>query len=459
MHASAQSVITNNSALTSVQAAPLLRVTDTAGELHITAGRSVLMTAPAPLRRIYVGNPAVLGTFTSGASEVVLTARAPGVSSLVLWDRAGESRLYTVFVDLDAGTLRTAIATALPNSSIHAETAEGRILLTGSVSTGEESDAANKLAASYGKDVVNSLRVVPQHGKQVELKLRVIEVDRTRAQQLGVNLFTQGNSTAASTTTGLFPSLATGVGAALAVSNPLNIFLYSEKLNLGLTVQDLETKQILQVLAEPTLTTLSGVPAQFLSGGEFPIPVAQGGSGSAPAITIQFRPYGVKVEFTPTVNADGSIHIKLAPEVSTLDFGNAVTLSGFTIPAISTRRAETEVEIQNGQSFAVSGLLDHRTTESLSKVPGIGDVPILGQLFRSKNISHSVVELMIVVTATVVDPLNTATQSAPAQPADAVSDMDASSFDASLKHRTRTAEGAATPPAPEPGAGPQEDGK
>jgi len=137
-------------------------------------------------------------------------------------------------------------------------------------------------------------------------------------------------------------------------------------------VKDLEQKQILQVLAEPTLTTLSGLPARFLSGGEFPFPVVQGGTGNNTAISIQFRPYGVKVDFTPTVNPDGTIRIKLSPEVSTLDYTNAVTISGFTIPALSTRQTETEVEIQNGQSFIVSGLLDHRTTEIMSKIPASG---------------------------------------------------------------------------------------
>ena len=407
---SAQRLITNSAPATA-QPAPLLRAAEAAGTIHIPDGHSVLMTAPCPLKRIYVGNPAVLGTFTSGTSEVVLTAKQPGVSSLVLWDKAGIGRLYTVLVDIDPDTLRASIEQALPGSAIRADTAQGRILLSGSVSTSAESDAVAKLASSYGKDVVNSLRIVPVHGKQVELKLRVVEIDRTRAQQLGINLFSQGGKTPVSTSTSQFPSLATGVGSALAVSNPLNIFLYSEQLSLSMTIQDLEQKQVLQVLAEPTLTTLSGVPAQFLSGGEFPVPVAQVGSGSAPAITIQFRPYGVKVEFTPTVNADGSIHIKLAPEVSTLDYSNGVTLSGFSIPAISTRRAETEVEIKDGQSFAVSGLLDHRTTESLSKVPGIGDLPVLVHLFRSKNISRSITELMIIVTATVVDPLSAAASS------------------------------------------------
>jgi pilus assembly protein CpaC len=145
------------------------------------------------------------------------------------------------------------------------------------------------------------------HGKQVELKLRIVEVDRTRMNQLGVNIFAGGRTAMGSTSTQQFGSTATGSGSSLSVSDPLNIFLYNSKLNVGLTVQDLEQKQILQVLAEPTLTTLSGLPARFLSGGEFPFPVVQGGTGNSTAISIQFRPYGVKVEFTPTVNA-GRIH-------------------------------------------------------------------------------------------------------------------------------------------------------
>jgi pilus assembly protein CpaC len=220
------------------------------------------------------------------------------------------------------------------------------------------------------------------------------------------------------------------------VSNPLDIFLYNAKLNAGLTIQDLEEKQILQVLAEPTLTTLSGLPARFLSGGEFPFPVVQGGVGSANAISIQFRPYGVKVEFTPTVNSDGSIHLKLSPEVSTLDYTNAVSISGFTIPALSTRRAETEVEIQNGQSFMVSGLLDHRTTVIMSKIPGAGDLPVLGPLFRSKNLNHSVEELIIIVTAEIVNPLTAAPGEANA-PSMVVPNLDLSGFDTAVRVEAR----------------------
>src|SRR5208283_1522110 len=171
----------------------------------------------------------------------------------------------------------------------------------------------------------------------------------------------------------------------------------------------------------------------------------QGGTGNSTAITIQFRPYGVKVDFTPTVNADGSIRIKLSPEVSTLDYSNAVTISGFTIPALSTRQTETEVEIQNGQSFIVSGLLDHRTTEIMSKVPGIASVPILGELFRSKNFNHSVVELVIIVTATVVDPLTSSPQAEPEQPKMATPNLDTNAFDGRAHNLPKAGVWAPTP--------------
>jgi len=432
--------------------APLAIHSATAGDaLHIMVGRSVVVTSAVPLRRVYVGNPAVLQTFTSGSTEIVLTAKVAGVSSIVLWDEAGGHRLYTVFADLDPDALRASLDEAFPGASIHADAGEGRIYLSGSVATQAASEAALKMASLYAKEVVNSLRIVAVHGKQVQLKLRIVEVDRTRLEQMGVNIFAGGRTTVA-TTTGQFGSAAAGSGPDLTIGNPLNIFLYNAKLNVGLTVEDLEQKQILQVLAEPTLTTLSGLPARFLSGGEFPFPVVEG-TGSSAAISIQFRPYGVKVDFTPTVNPDGSIHLKLSPEVSTLDYSNAVTISGFTVPALSTRRTETEVEIEDGQSFVVSGLLDHRTTEIMSKVPGIGDLPILGQFFHSKNFNHSVVELVIIVTASVVDPLTSDPQKGPDQPKFVVPNLDPDGFDASAQSKSK-ASAAISQPQPATRLGP-----
>lgn len=401
--------------------------------LHIAVGQTIVLASGPALKRVYIGDPQVIHSFTSGQHEILITSKATGSSSLVVWDTGGKHRLYTVSSDLDLTSLQTALQDAFPGYDLHVQASQDRIILKGTVASIADSVEAAKLAASYSKDVVNNLRLVPAHNKQVQLKLRIVEVDRTRLEQFGFNFLSQGNN-ASGVTTQQFGSTSYAPNAAgvvqATISDPLNLFFFSSAHNAGVTVKDLEQKQILQVLAEPTLTTISGQEARFLSGGEFPFPVVEGGIGSTTAITIQFRPYGVKVDFTPTVNADNTIHLKVSPEVSALDYTNAVTISGFTIPALSTRRADTEVEIKNGESFVVSGLLDHRTTDSFSKVPGIAEVPILGQLFKSKNVNHSVVELVIVVTASIVDPLKT---TAPiSEPRLAIPILSSNAFDSSL---------------------------
>jgi pilus assembly protein CpaC len=387
-----------------------LRASSANEKLHVTVGQSMILRGATPVRRLYIGNPAVLQTFNGGPQETVLTAKTPGVSSLVVWDDQGKSCLYTVSADIDPSGLRQSLADAYPGSEIDAQASEERITLSGTVPTAEISEGAAKLASEYTKEVVNSLRVVPIRGKQVQLKLRIAEVDRTKLQQYSVNLARSAGNNVFSTTTEQYSSTqnsTAGPPALLTVNNPFNFFFGNVGKGLGVNLQDLESKNILQILSEPNLTTMSGVPARFLSGGEFPFPVAQGGTaGSTVAISIQFRPYGVKVDFTPTVNLDGTIHLKISPEVSTLDYTNAVEISGFTVPALSTRRTETEVELKDGESYAISGLLDRRATDSLSQTPGIQKVPILGELFKSKNLNHSTTELIIVVTASVVDPIN-----------------------------------------------------
>jgi len=186
----------------------------------------------------------------------------------------------------------------------------------------------------------------------------------------------------------------------------------------------------LQILAEPSIVAMSGEKGNFLAGGEFPFPVVQGSSTGGTTISIQFRPYGVKLEFTPTVNPDGSIELKVAPEVSALDYANAVNISGYTIPALSTRRAETDVVVKSGQTFAISGLLDKRTTDLYSKTPGISSVPILGALFRSKGVTHSDNELIVIVTPTILDPL---TSNAPiVEPKTFIPQIDRQQFDKAL---------------------------
>ena len=437
------------------------RNASTGKPLHVILGHSVFIDTKTRLRRVYVSDPAVINSVTLSPNQIIVTAMTPGISSLTLLDETGLAQSYVVSSDVDVEGLRAAMSGAMGNDAIRVEGNGGRVTLTGNVASQAVSDAASKLAGLYAANVANALVIAsPGHPKQVRLEVRILEVDRSRMLQLGLNLFNPGGNTnyLASSTSAQFPTAATlsqsaaaGAIGTLATTNPLNFMLYSAKLNLGATIEDLQTKQVLQILADPTITTISGEQANFLSGGEFPFPVVQpGGTGGAPVVTIQFRQFGVKVEFTPVVNDDGTIRLKVSPEVSALDYADAVTVSGFTIPALSTRRATTEVELRSSQSFAISGLLDQRTTDILSKNPGAANIPILGNLFKSKSVNHSTTELVIVVTPTVVDPLEETAE--PAQPVMPIHLLDEGPFDKSLGKNLNPKP--AAPPLTGPGSSP-----
>ena len=436
--------------------ASISRVTSGAEMLHVVVGRSLFLNTRSRLRRVYVADPNILNSVTLSPNQIVVTAMASGISSLILLDEAGQTQSYVVSSDLDVAGLRTAMYQAMHGDIVNVEGNGDRVTLSGKVSSDAQADTAVKLAGLYTKDVENVLTVASVHPKQVRLKVRILEVDRSKAKQYGINLFNPGGNTSflAATTTSEYNSTATyspngTASGMLTTTNPLNFLLYSTKLNLGATVQDLESKQVLQILAEPTITTISGEKADFLSGGEFPFPMIQpGGNGGAPVVTISFREYGVKLEFTPIVNADGTIRLKVAPEVSSLDYTNSATIGGFTVPALATRRAQTEVELRSDQSFAISGLLDQRTTDIMSKTPGAADIPILGALFKSKNASHSNTELVVIVTPTLVDPLTETAE--PSQPDMPISPLNSKSFDKSLgdNHNPQPADPPINPPPP-----------
>jgi pilus assembly protein CpaC len=393
------------------QMASLNPSTDEAGQtLHVIVGRSMFIDTPDRLRRVYISNPTVVDSITPTPRELVITAKTAGESSLVLWNESGKSSVYTVSADVDVTGLREALSQALPGDRIKVDSQQGKVFISGVVGSDAEADAAAKLAGNYSPTVMNSLVVDPRHRPQIQLKVRFAELDRSKLDAFGINMIGLNSKNIGYGSTEQFsPPVFQGGGTSesVLVSDFLNLFYFNSQAGVGVTVKDLATKGILEILAEPTLTTLDGQPAKFLAGGEFPFPIVQPGSaGGTATVTIQFKEYGVKLDFTPYVNPDGTIRLKVTPEVSSLDYTNVVVISGYQIPSISTRRAETQVELKNGQSFGISGILDHRTTDSLSKVPGIGDIPILGQLFRSKNLNHSTMELIVVVTPTVVDPLN-----------------------------------------------------
>lgn len=383
--------------------------------LHIVVGHSVLVRTAARVKRVLTGNPAVLESVVTSPTELVLTAKQTGGSSLLVWEETGQSRMMDVFADVDVSSLRSAFEQSYPEIGVDVQSQEGRVVLVGIVPSPAVADQMLKMAGAYSKEVVNGLQVASSpRKKQIILKVRFAEVDRNKLTAFGVNIFSTGaTNTIGTISTQQFgpQSLsAQGTGAAgiaqFNLSDLLNIFLFRPDINLGATIKDLQQKQVLQILAEPNLMAISGQPAKFLAGGEFPYPVVQYGSGgSGSSISIMFKPYGVKLEFTGTIEDSGAIRLKVTPEVSSLDYNNAVTVSGYVMPALQVRRAETEIELKDGQSFGIAGLLDERTTVQLSKVPGIADVPILGELFKSRNLNRTNSELIVLVTPTVVDPV------------------------------------------------------
>ena len=424
------------------QSGPSSPATETQS-VHVQVGRSIILNTQSRLRRIVVSSPDVLDTATISPTQLVVTAKAAGSSSLVLWDESSNARIVDVYADVDVSGLRDAVRDAYPKEQVEIEAEQGRILVSGEVPSKEVADGILNMVSMYSKNTVDSLIVAPRHVKQIMLKVEFAEVDRTKLQQFGINILSTGASnTIGTTSTGQFSppnlngQLSNTIGAPLtgsaqgsfSTNSLLNIFLFRPDLNLGAMIQDLQQKSVLQILAEPTLMARSGEPAKFLAGGEFPFPVVQGGTGTAVSVTIMFKPYGVKLEFTGTIEDNNVIRLKIAPEVSTLDFTNAVTISGFEVPALSTRRAETEIDLKDGQSFGMAGLLDRRETVQLSKMPGIGDIPVLGNLFRSRSVSRSNSELLVMVTPSIVDPAAepVASGSIPSMP---VSHLDDKTFD------------------------------
>lgn len=414
--------------------------------LHVFVGKSVVINLQAPVTRILSSNPAVIETLATSPTQVVVEGKAAGASSLILWDSGGHSQMLDVTVDVNIASLRTAVEQTFPGQQINIQSDGAHLILTGTVSDAKVSEEIGKLAAAYSGAVVNSLSVAPVHEEQVLLEVKFAEVDRTKLQQFGINVFSTGTANTIGTVSTQQinpPQLTTSSGGgstatgSINVENPLNFFAFRPDLNLGVTISDLENRSILQILAEPNLLALNGQKASFLAGGEFPVPVVQGGQ-SVGVVTIQFRPFGVRLEFTAFVGRDRVIRLHLMPEVSTLDFTNAAVISGFTVPALSTRRAETEIELKDGQSFGIAGLLDHRATVAMSKLPGIADIPILGNLFKSRIINRSNSELLVLVTPRLVDPVKLNSQP-PLPPLNPVKFLENVGFDKGLPQRAAPA--------------------
>ena len=391
---------------------------DSSNDLSVVVGKSVLLDCANPVERVAVGLGGIAEALAVSPIEILINGKTPGETSLIVWEKGGNREFFNVTVRASAAAandhleaVRHELSRELPGQTIKVSGENGAVYLSGTVKDLTSSDRAVQIVSVAGK-VVNLLNVeVPAADPQILLKVVFASVDRTRSKTLGVNLFSTGyGNVLGGVTTGQFSPPTVGLpnstsGGSASLSNELNLFAFLPGLNLGATIQALETKGLVEVLAEPNVLAENGKQGSFLAGGEYPFPVAQASSGGGVAITIQFKEYGIRLNFIPTVTPRGTIRLQVAPEVSSLDFTNAIQISGFEVPAISVRRVKTEIELDKGQSFAIAGLLDNREQETFEKVPFIGDIPILGKFFQSINRTKSNTELIVIVTPEIVGPI------------------------------------------------------
>jgi pilus assembly protein CpaC len=391
-----------------------------AEDLRLTVGKSIVIDYPADIRQISTSNPEIADASPVTTREILVHGKGLGAATMIVWSKTGGRTFYTISVDANLEPLRRLLKQTFPTEDINVQSSRDSLALTGHVSSVQVGERATALATPFGRSVVNNLQIGsgPVVEKQILLKVKFAELDRIKSAQYGVNILSLGAAnTPGSISTGQFspprPSDLSGtIGGHTAgtttnfsVSDALNIFAFRPDLNLAAFVKALQNEAILQILAEPNLVTTNGKEASFLVGGEFPVPILQGGSNSG-SVTVQFREFGIRLLFTPVLTESQTIKLHLRQEVSTIDLGNAVTLNGFTIPALSTRRAETDIELGQGQSFVVAGLIDNRETENISKIPGLSSLPIFGALFKSKDIRKNRTELVMIVTPEITKPLN-----------------------------------------------------
>ena len=373
--------------------------------LVVTVGKSLSIDSPVIIKRVAIANTALVETVAIGPKEILLNGLAPGETSLVIWQEGDVRIVYDLLVrpsSLKADSVRDQIATEFPDAEIDLSMANDVVFLRGLVKNLAVGERVVAMASTLGK-VVNLLRVsTPAEEPQILLRVRFADVERGASSQLSSALASGALNTTAALGTGA--PISTDGAQTFSLSNAINLFLFRKDLNLGLAIQALQSKSLLEMLAEPNLLVLNGTPAHFLAGGEFPYPMVQPGGGSN-SVSIAFKEYGIKLGFLPLITPRGTIRMQVTPEVSSLDYTNSVTIAGTTVPGTSMRRVQTEVELDSGQSFVIAGLLNNQTTENLSKVPGIGDIPVLGKLFQSKSLTRSHTELLVIITPEIVRPI------------------------------------------------------
>ena len=382
-------------------------------QLNVGAGMTLLLDMPVNIERVAIANPATAEAVPVSARSLMVNGKAAGDTSLVIWLADGSRREYRLDVKINASRVEAAQEQISREfgTDVHVTVDQAYVYVSGLVRDMYEADRAVAIATPLGK-VVNLLKIqTPPQEQQILVKVRFADVDRTKALNAGINFFGAPHQWPFNVGTGSTPPSTVaslpipGSPTTFSLADTLNLLLFDPHSNIGATLQALASQNVLQILAEPNLLTMNGKEASFLAGGQFPFPTLQGGAGGVGQITISFKEFGIRLRFLPTITPRGTIRLHLAPEVSSLDYANSLVISGSTVPAIDTRKVDTEIELESGQSFAIAGLLNNQTTEALSKIPGLGDIPVLGKLFQSKQVTKNNSELVVVVTPELVAPI------------------------------------------------------
>jgi pilus assembly protein CpaC len=378
--------------------------------VNVLVGQSRLITFDRPLERFSVSNPDIAEAVLVSGNQVVVNGKAFGQINLIAWERnSARFLVFDVYVRTNLSLIDSQIRALFPKDDIRLSQANGSVVLSGTVSDPKVAAEAQAVIEAAGFKTVNMLTSPVKDSTQVQLQVRVAEVNRNRVRELGTSYAYQGSpGVGGYVNSGQGPSTigdVTGGVLSGALGSSLNLFVMGG--NTLSMIRALQQQGALRALAEPNLIAMNGQEASFLAGGEFPVPIVQsGGGGNAVSVSVVFKEYGVRLNFKPTILDEDHIRLELEPEVSTLDFANGVRFNGFVIPALRTRRAKTGIELRDGQSFALAGLLDNSESKTYSKVPGLGNIPILGNLFRSTQFQKNESELMFIVTAQVVKPVN-----------------------------------------------------
>lgn len=406
--------------------ATVIDTTPTAQSISVPLNRSVIVRTSVEVSRADVVAGNIANVQAVSAKELLITGRGFGNTNVVLWDKNDKQHVLDVAVEVDLKTLNDALKSVDPQSrNVSARSVMGNIILTGTVSSADRAKRIVELASIMAPQSTGGIPMVQNHldvagEQQVLLKCIVAEVNRRATRELGINGFLAGDdfadaflvnqlgginpanigAAADAAATGTIPFLTGTDGIPLLEASTLSLGF--PRVQMQLFIRAMADNQLASVLAEPNLVAISGETASFLAGGEFPIPVPQGNQ----QVTIQFREFGVRLNFTPVVKAHQRIRLRVAPEVSELDFASAVQIEGFVVPGLTSRATETTVEIGNGQTIAIAGLLNEQIRGLASRIPGIGDIPVLGALFRSTNFQRSLSELVILVTPELVAPLD-----------------------------------------------------